>query len=84
MRVALETMRVFSEANGSFTRDELAVEIGNHLDISPRKAGRIADHMLDRFRTMLDREGNGYRLRAAPGSMQTPMDQLRQLANRPQ
>lgn len=82
MRVALETMRVLSEANGSFTLDELATELGNYLDISPRKARRIADHMLDRFSNMLDKQGDGYRLRAAPGSMQAPMDQLRQLANR--
>jgi hypothetical protein len=84
MRVALETMRVLSDANGSFTLDELASEIGNHLDFAPRQARRIADHMLDRFDNMLDRQDDGYRLRATPGSMQGPMSMLRQLANRPQ
>ena len=83
MRVALETMRVLSDSNGSFTVAELATELGNYLDISPHKAARMADHMIDRFGNMLDRQGDGYRLRSAQGSMRQPMDLLRQLANRP-
>lgn len=82
MRVALETMRVLSDQNGSFTRNELATEIGNHLDIRGRRAARIADHMLDRFGNMLTKQGDGYRLLAAPGSMRPQMDLLRSLANR--
>lgn len=80
MRVALETMRVLSDQNGSFTREQLTVELAAYLDIRTRKAARIADHMLDRFSNMLDRQGEGYRLRAVPGSMQQPMDMLRRLA----
>lgn len=82
MKVALETMRVLSQENGSFTVDELARELQAYLEISTRKAARMADHMLDRFANMLDRQGNGYRLRGVAGSMQTPMNMLRGLAQR--
>ena len=82
MRVALETMRVLSQENGSFTVDDLTRELQAYLEIPTRKAARMADHMLDRFANMLDREGDGYRLRGVAGSMQTPMNMLRALAQR--
>ena len=82
MKLALAAMRVFSQENGSFTVEELARELQNHLEIPPKKAARMADHMLDRFSNMLDRQGNGYRLRGVPGSMQTPMNLLRGLTQR--